>query len=194
MATRPVLAALLASPRRQGRSAALLAAFLKPLRAWDIRFFHLSAISVLPCTGCDHCLNHPPDYPCRQRDALPKLVKVLDQADALVLAAPVYYYGFPAQAKAVIDRTYPMYHHPYWQRHARRPAFFLASCASSKRDEFRAIVPEAKAFLNTLAFHYTDALLVTGMDRRDARQRLAGAKIRAERLGRKCARQLRGLP
>jgi multimeric flavodoxin WrbA len=181
MTSRPALVALLASPRRQGNSAALLHAFLKPLRAWSVQVFHLPAMSVHPCQACDHCLRSP-QYRCRFADDLQKLLPAWDRAAALVLSTPVYFYGFPAQAKAVVDRCHPLYHDPHWQTRARRPAYLLANCAAPQKSELSIITREARAFLNTLAFDLAGELLVPGLGSRDARRRLAWAQKRAETL------------
>jgi multimeric flavodoxin WrbA len=189
MAKRPVLAALLASPRPQGHSASLLAAFLKPLRSsWDIRFFHLSALTIKPCLGCNRCIQTK-TFRCFRRDAFPKLLAAWDQADALVLSAPVYFYGFPAQAKAVIDRCHPLFHDSHWTKHIRRPGYFLANCDAAARSEFKVITSEARAFMNTIAFEYAGDLLVPGMSNRDAKVRLARACLRAQSLGRTLGRK-----
>ena len=182
MASRPVLVALLASPRRRGNSAALLQAFLKPLHAWDMRVFHLPSQNVHPCLACDRCLRQQ-TYRCRFADDMAKLIHVWDTASALVLSTPVYYYGFPAQAKAVIDRCHPLFHDPHWQKHARRPAFLLANCAASQKTELNIISHEARAFLNTIAFSVVGELLVPGMGNQDAVRRLGWAQKRAEALG-----------
>ncbi|NTV53341.1 MAG: flavodoxin family protein [Candidatus Firestonebacteria bacterium] len=192
MATRPVLVALLASPRRQGNSAALLQAFLKPLTAWDVRVFHLPSLSIHPCQACDHCLRRK-TYRCRYADDMTNLIQAWDTATALVLSTPVYYYGFPSQAKAVIDRCHPLFHDSHWQKHARRPAYLLANCAASQKSEFKVITHEARAFLNTIAFKLTGELLVTGMGSRNAGERLVWAQKRAETLG-KALNGRKGMP
>ncbi len=188
MAKRPALVALLASPRPQGHSAALLSAFLKPLVSWDIMFFQVSSLRLKPCIGCNHCLTTK-THQCFQHDAFPKLINAWDKATAMVLAAPVYFYGFPSQAKAMIDRCHPLFHDSHWIKHARRPGFFLADCGAAQKSEFKAIVPEAKAFMNTLGFDYTGELLVPGMSNRNATTLLHQAQRRAHVLGQTLASQ-----
>jgi len=131
MSKPPVLVALLASPRRQGNSAALLQAFLKPLRAWDVKVFHLPSLNVHPCQACDHCLREK-TYHCRFADDMPKLIRAWETASALVLSTPVYYYSLPAQTKAVVDRCHPLFHDSHWQKHARRPGYLLANGAGGR--------------------------------------------------------------
>ena len=186
MKNRPLLVALLASPRLQGNSASLLQAFLKPLSGWDVRIFHLPALNIRPCQACDHCLRHK-TFRCRFDDDMPKLLRAWENA-ALVLSTPVYYYGFPAQAKAVVDRCHPLFHDPHWQHRAQRPAFLLANCAAPQKNEFKVITHEARAFLNTIAFKITNELLVPGMGSQDAARRLRWGRVRAAALGKKLSR------
>ena len=57
-----------------------------------------------PCRGCDMC--HM-DGPCIWRDDISTdLMPKMLEADMLVLATPLYYYGMSAQLKIVIDRFY----------------------------------------------------------------------------------------
>lgn len=57
-----------------------------------------------PCIGCDRC---GMDGPCVFKDAIEnKLMPKMLEADLLVLATPLYYYGMSAQLKTIVDRFY----------------------------------------------------------------------------------------
>jgi len=182
---RPLLLALLGSPRSHGTSAQLLSAFCQELRGWEIQSFNLPALNIHPCQGCGKCRI---SGKCQQKDFMPQLFKAFAQANALVLAAPVYFYGFPAQTKAVIDRCQPLWHLPAWKKRPQRPAFFLSACAAAHCSEFNVITREAKAFFNTIAFHYTAAILLSGTEKSNAQKRLARAKQKARLLAQKLSR------
>jgi multimeric flavodoxin WrbA len=184
---RSLMLALLASPRPRGANARLLTAFLRGVRgpAWRIRRVALAGLRIQPYSG----------QPRRRlqtarRDPMENLIALFDQADALVLASPVYFYGFPAQAKAMIDRCQPLWQDPFWRKRPRRPAYFLSTCAFSRRSEFAIIVRQAKAFLHTIGFFYAGELLVPGRDRTDSGTRLRRAVLHAERLGRRFKEQV----
>jgi multimeric flavodoxin WrbA len=167
----PLLVALLGSPRPQGACARLLNAFCRGTRGWQIRYVNLARLRVHPCQGCGSCLR---TRVCQYRDDMLKLIHWLDQAHAVVLAAPVYFYGFPAQTKAVIDRCHPLWNDPYWQRR-RRPGFLLATCGRNRLSEFAVLRREAKAFFNTIGCRVDRELLVPGLERKDSRLKLARA-------------------
>ena len=59
---------------------------------------------IRPCIGCGHCgMNGP----CVQKDDYEKTLKgMIKTADMIVFVMPVYYYNWPAQMKAVVDRFY----------------------------------------------------------------------------------------
>ncbi len=161
MTTKPLLVALDGHPRQQGASAQILKAVTTTLDCFRIKRLAIRRLAINPCWGCNACLDN--DYTCWQDDDMPKVIKLLDQAAVLVVAAPVYFYGYPAQVKALIDRCHPLWHNPAWKQRIKRPAFFISTCASSQPKEFEVIIKETKAFFNTAGFKLTDTLLLPGM-------------------------------
>lgn len=59
---------------------------------------------------------------CIQRDDMGDILKAYQQADILVLATPVYFYGISAQMKTFIDRTYPI-----WQNLGHKNVYYIIS-------------------------------------------------------------------
>lgn len=173
---KPWLLALLGSPRPRGANARLLSAFLGACTGWRIQRIDLTKLNVRPYTG------QPLPRPGQGHDPMTSLIAWFDRADALVLAAPVYFYGFPAQVKSVIDRCQPLWADRRWQRRRKRPAIFISTCAASRRSEFEVIRREAKAFLNTIGCQYTGEIFVSGLDSASAARRLRYGRIRAVRL------------
>ena len=56
---------------------------------------------IHPCIGCIHCGY---EGPCVQKDDVEPIRKKILEADMLVFATPLYYYGMSAQLKKMIDR------------------------------------------------------------------------------------------
>ena len=56
---------------------------------------------IHPCTGCIHCGY---EGPCVQKDDVEGIREKILEADMLVFATPLYYYGMSAQLKTVVDR------------------------------------------------------------------------------------------
>lgn len=57
--------------------------------------------AIHPCTGCIRCGY---EGPCAQKDEMETIRPMILQADMLVFATPLYYYGMSAQLKTLIDR------------------------------------------------------------------------------------------
>ncbi len=60
------------------------------------------------CTGCGFCNTN--DYTaCAQKDDMTEILDLMQDADVIVMAAPVYFYTMCAQMKTVIDRCCSRY-------------------------------------------------------------------------------------
>jgi multimeric flavodoxin WrbA len=68
----------------------------------------LSQHKVLPCLGHDDCASR---NPCAIADDASWILDRMCEADAVILATPVYYYNISAQLKALMDRNYYLYMH-----------------------------------------------------------------------------------
>lgn len=94
------------SPHRKGTSALLADEFIRGAReaGWDTYRFDAAFEDFGPCLGCDRC--GMGSAPCVQKDAMGKLLSELLDSQAVALVTPLYYFGFSAQIKKVIDRFY----------------------------------------------------------------------------------------
>src|SRR3972149_2049219 len=63
-----------------------------------------------PCQNCDGCLH---TGVCIIDDDMQAIHYKLKEADRLVLAAPVFFLGLPAQAKAMVDRCQALWMEKY---------------------------------------------------------------------------------
>ena len=61
-----------------------------------------------PCLGCDLCRKR--EWECVQRDDMEQLYSLVEAADIIVLATPLYFLTVSAQLKAFIDRLYCRHH------------------------------------------------------------------------------------
>ena len=94
------------SPRKGGNTELLAEAFAKGATEGQ---HHVEIVSVRdykvnPCLGCNACFNT--DGVCAQKDDMAAIYEKMSQADMLVIASPVYFYGISAQLKTFIDRLY----------------------------------------------------------------------------------------
>jgi len=98
---------LFGSPRKAGFTARLLTQYLAGLSGYRVRVIDAYEQAALPCTACGYCETH---VACAIND-LDEFYRLLEDADLLVIAVPVYNLGLPAPLKAMVDRM-----QVYWSR------------------------------------------------------------------------------
>ena len=96
---------LTGSPRKNGNSNTLADEFAKGAKeaGHEVVRFDAAFKKVNPCIACDHC---GMDGPCVFDDDFEFVRKHIVDADCVVFASPMYYFGLSAQLKLVIDRFY----------------------------------------------------------------------------------------
>ncbi len=101
---------LAGSPRRHGNSEAMLDACLEGAASAGAVTEKIAVVEygIEPCRGCNACSS---TGECVQRDRMREIYPMLDAADAIVVATPVFFATVPAVLKALIDRC-----QPYWAR------------------------------------------------------------------------------
>lgn len=94
------------SPRKNGNSARMAQAFAKGAEqnGHQITWFHAAGQAVAGCTACDRCWTA--HRACVIDDRWQEFAHLLENADVVVFAYPLYWSSMPAQLKAVVDRLY----------------------------------------------------------------------------------------
>jgi multimeric flavodoxin WrbA len=102
---------ILGSPRRIGNSAKMLEAALSAMEedGFEAELIYLMQKNIKYCIGCGTCLAKGE---CIQDDDMAEIKKKIEEADAVILASPVYYLHVTAQMKTFIDRMLPYGHRP----------------------------------------------------------------------------------
>lgn len=151
----------------------------------------VSQLNVNPCRGCNWCARQGQ---CIQRDDMDSLYPRLAASNGLVVAAPIFFYGLPAQLKAVIDRTQMFWNRKYRLRQpVQRPSgtrgrgVFLSVGATSGRQLFTGAILTVKYFFDTLDVDYGGDLLVRGVDVKGEVNRDRLALEQAARMGKDLA-------
>ncbi len=105
---------------------------------------------VAPCIGCNGCFKSE-NNTCVQKDDMIGIYEKMKQADMLVIASPVYFYGLSAQVKAIIDRC----HNPIRDTFNIKKTALLLVGASTLPELFDSIITQYHLCLNF--FHLEDA-------------------------------------
>lgn len=97
---------LTGSPRKNGNTDLLAQAFAKGAVAagHNVETFDAGRASINGCKACDTCWST--GHPCTFKDDFRELGPLLEKADTLVFASPLYWYDISAQLKAAIDKFY----------------------------------------------------------------------------------------
>ncbi len=147
-------------------------------------------LSIHPCTECYACAQ---DGNCSIRDDMTGLYDDLVAADCIIMATPVFFYGFAAQAKALVDRCQAL----WMRRHvlrtwtpdvmARRGA--LISVGATRGPKlFDGMVLTAKYFFDAVGVRDAAQVLVRGVDEQAAIRAFPAHLEEAREMGRRlCA-------
>lgn len=102
MQEKKMMLVLYGSPHAQGATAKLLEEFLNSMNRerFHVEVFDAYQTQATPCTGCGFCAKQ---QACVYHD-LDELDGWIRQADAIIVASPVYNLTFPSPLKAVLDR------------------------------------------------------------------------------------------
>lgn len=96
------------SPKQEKSNSEFL--LIKALEAADkvvgveTELLRLADYTVLTCTGCDNCVRQKP-CPLDAEDDVPKILKKMQTADALIIASPSYWLTVPGLLKNLMDRS-----------------------------------------------------------------------------------------
>jgi len=98
---------ILGSPRRKGNSAKLASQIAKGARSVKakVETIFLQGKNIAPCKACDIC-RKAKSKGCAIRDDMQELYPKVINADALVIASPVYWFNISAQTKIFMDRLH----------------------------------------------------------------------------------------
>ena len=116
------------SPRKKGNSQLLCESFRKGAveAGHCVNLIRLADKNIHFCRACDACMKN--GGTCILKDDMQYILEQFQQADVIVLATPVYFYGICAQMKTFIDRTYPI-----WQKLGKKEVYYIVSAGLDKK-------------------------------------------------------------
>jgi multimeric flavodoxin WrbA len=71
-----------------------------------LKLVRLPSLDIRPCNGCYHCVD---TGTCSIEDDIPFLIREIALADALIIAAPVYFLGAHSSVKRLLDRAFSFF-------------------------------------------------------------------------------------
>lgn len=122
---------LTGSPRRNGNTSFLADQFINGATesGHDVFRFDCASHKIEGCLGCNACgMNGP----CVLKDDFGLVRQRIVDADMVVFVTPMYYFGFSAQLKKVIDRFYAI--NGKIKGDSKKSAFIMAYANTSAKD------------------------------------------------------------
>lgn len=139
------------SPRKGGNTEMLANSFIKGASINnEVELISVTDYRVNPCIGCNSCFNREKNR-CCQNDDMQIIYEKLMNAELVVIASPVYFYGLSAQLKAIIDRL----HTPMRNEFKIKKLALILVGAATLPEMFDSIKIQYQLVLNF--FHLEDA-------------------------------------
>ena len=150
------------SPRAKGNTSILLTTFLTEAKRLGAHIYNLDVPTknISPCQECGTCKR---EGFCPIDDDMQQVYPLLRQADIIVMATPIFFYGPTAQMKALIDRSQAFWSRKYVHNlidpgQKWRLGFLLSIGATKGKNLFEGTNLTAKYFFDAVGASFTGSL------------------------------------
>lgn len=179
------------SPRKGGNTDTLLERSLEGAQSQGatIKRIYVRNLKMNGCIECGGCDN---TGKCVVEDDMQSVYPLLEEADIIIIASPVFFYGVTSQLKALIDRAQAMWS----KRMLTKPpdkrkqyesgkGYLIASGATKGKNLFMGIELTAKYFYDALDMEYGGGLFFRGLEKRTDAKKSQEAMRQAYEFGKK---------
>lgn len=158
------------SPRPHGNSDILLDQAMKGSMTCntEVQKIIVRDLQIAPCNSCGGCFEKGV---CVINDDMQKIYSQLVDADAIIVATPIYFMSVSAQLKALIDRCQAFWARKYILNLSIREdgrfarGFFIATAArDAKEGLFIGAIKTIKSFFHVLDTKYAGDILCAGLE------------------------------
>lgn len=129
-------------------------------KGYEVIRFNASKLNVAGCRNCNAC-GKVPGRTCVFDDDFTPVAKAILEADGLVLATPLYWYSWPWQIKATLDRFYSFLVGGF--NLAGKKAALIASCGESSTDAMEGLVFSFRRTIGLLKMDEAGIILIPGL-------------------------------
>jgi len=165
--------AFLGSPRVDGNTDLLLREAAQAIQeqGHEVRTYNLNLMRIKPCQDCGGC---DKTGICIINDDMTEIYGAIREADRIILASPIFFFGMSAQAKAMVDRCQAFWCEKYLLKktipeglHGRKGLLILVG--GMKKDiGIQCGDASAKAFFRTVSVPTHELLGFLGVDAKGA--------------------------
>jgi len=160
------------SPRKKGNTEHIVTMVAEGLTkaGAEVELFRLTDLDIHPCIGCGHCEK---EGVCIFKDDMMMLYEKIAEADRVILASPIYFYGLTAQTKTSVDRCQALWSRKYILKKPvstkpGRKGYLVSVAATSGERVFEGAILSARYALDAMNAPYSGELLYPGVDSRGA--------------------------
>ena len=176
-----------ASPRKNGNSEIILDKLLSGARSRgaSTKKILLGQLKFSPCLECPRIKK---DGTCLVRDGMNSVYKGIREADAVVLASPIFFGSVSAQAKMMIDRFQCLWQAKYVFKTVRQPlekkkGVFLCVSASGRRDFFENAKAVVRNFFAVAGIAYSGEVFCGGVENKGDILKKKSCLSKAKKMG-----------
>lgn len=146
------------SPHKESSSGMLADEFINGLKEnnHSVEIFDAGHKKIGQCIACDVCRTKGE---CFNKDAMVELKDLIFKSDMIVFVTPLYYFGFSAQLKTVIDRFYD-FNDKLTRKHIK--SFLICAGYDSSEESYKALVENYNIIADFLNFDNKGMLLGRG--------------------------------
>jgi multimeric flavodoxin WrbA len=134
----------------------------------NIERLYLGDVTIIPCKECHGCDD---TGKCILLDDMENIYPKLLEADVVILASPIFFYGVTAWAKALIDRSQALWARKYLLKDLllgregkKRKGFFISVGATKGPKVFDGAILTVKYFFDVLNAEYVGELVFRGVE------------------------------
>ena len=164
------VAAIYGSPRRKGNTSILLNHAISGVReaGAQVTEIVLRDLKISPCLEIYGCKK---DGHCVIKDDFRDVETLLQKADGLMLASPIFFYSVSAHTKILMDRCNSLWVKKYWidkkpfgQKTYPRKGLFISVGSTKGKRLFEGALLSIKYFMDALDMELWDALVFRGIE------------------------------
>jgi multimeric flavodoxin WrbA len=161
------------SPRVEGNTEILLKETLRAISEFscETQLFLLNSMNIKPCQDCGGCEQ---TGVCVVNDDMNEISRAIREADRIVLASPIFFFGLSAQTKIIIDRCQAFWCEKYLLKrplppgpHGRKGLLLLVG-GMKKEIGIQCAEATAAAFFRTISVTEHRTLSFLGVDAKGA--------------------------
>jgi multimeric flavodoxin WrbA len=158
---------LMGSPRKGGNTDILLDEFIKGVNKTknSVDKLYVYELKINPCVDCRTCKTEA--HACKIKDDMQKVYPLLDAADLIVFATPVYWWGPSAPMKLLIDRLRPF---GFGNRKLKGKKAVLIAPSGDVPESVEVIVQQFEKIFRLLGLNFIDKILVQAYNKGDVKQ------------------------